>query len=85
MDKTITVAQVRQAAQQAYDSAARLSGGANADYIPYLANINPRLFGLSVVLPSGTVMNFGDTDYRFGIESVSKVPTAILADEATLA
>lgn len=79
MDKTITVAQVRQAAQQAYDSAARLSGGANADYIPYLANINPRLFGLSVVLPSGTVMNFGDTDYRFGIESVSKVPTAILA------
>lgn len=79
MDKTITVAQVRQAAQQAYDSAAKLSGGANADYIPYLANINPSLFGLSVVLPSGTVMNFGDTDYRFGIESVSKVPTAILA------
>ncbi len=31
------------------------------------------------MLPDGTGFNFGDTAYRFGIESVSKVPTAILA------
>ena len=31
------------------------------------------------MLPDGTAFNFGDTTYRFGIESVSKVPTAILA------
>ena len=31
------------------------------------------------MLPDGTAFNYGDTSYRFGIESVSKVPTAILA------
>lgn len=79
MDKTITKSQIEGAAREAYSHAAGLSGGANADYIPFLANINPRLFGLSVMLPDGTAFNFGDTDYRFGIESISKVPTAILA------
>lgn len=83
MNKTLSVDSVRQAAQQAYDKASKLTGGANANYIPYLANINPDLFGLSVVLPDGSTMNFGDTDYRFGIESVSKVPTAILAMRQT--
>lgn len=79
MDKTITKSQIEGAAREAYSHAAGLSGGANADYIPFLANINPRLFGLSVMLPDGTSFNFGDTDYSFGIESISKVPTAILA------
>ncbi len=79
MNKTITKSQIEGAAREAYSHAAGLSGGANADYIPFLANINPRLFGLSVMLPDGTSFNFGDTDYSFGIESISKVPTAILA------
>ena len=75
----ITISQIRQAAQEAYDESKTVSGGANANYIPYLANINPDLFGLSVTLADGTCFNFGDTEYNFGIESVSKVPTAILA------
>lgn len=79
MNKIITKSQIEGAAREAYSHAAGLSGGANADYIPFLANINPRLFGLSVMLPDGTSFNFGDTDYSFGIESISKVPTAILA------
>lgn len=79
MDKTITKEMIRDAAEQAYKYAATVSGGANANYIPYLANIDPGLFGLSVMLPDGTAVNLGDTSYRFGIESVSKVPTAILA------
>ena len=36
------------------------------------------LFGISVCLPDGEVIEVGDTGYVFGIESVSKVPTAIL-------
>ena len=79
MDKTISIARVRQAARDAYDAAKNLSGGANADYIPYLANIDSDLFGLSVTLVDGTSISIGDTSYKFGIESVSKVPTAILA------
>lgn len=79
MDITLSKQQIHDAAQQAYDYASKVTGGANANYIPYLANIDSSLFGLSVMLPDGTAVNIGDTDYRFGIESVSKVPTAILA------
>ncbi len=79
MDITLTKDQIHQAAQQAYGYASNVTGGDNANYIPYLANIDPGLFGLSVTLPDGTAFNYGDTSYRFGIESVSKVPTAILA------
>lgn len=78
MARIITTAQIRQAAQEAYDEVKGMSGGANASYIPYLANINSSLFGLSITLLNGETINIGDTDYRFGIESVSKVHTAIL-------
>ena len=37
------------------------------------------LFGIAACLPDGDVVAVGDVDYKFGIESVSKVPTAILA------
>ena len=76
--RTITKQQIRQAAQEAYDEVKDLKGGANANYIPYLANIDSGLFGFSVTLPDGDTIHIGDTDYRFGIESVSKVPTALL-------
>ena len=76
--KTITKQQIRESAQEAYDEVKGLEGGANANYIPYLANIDPTLFGFSITLPDGDTINIGDTDYRFGIESVSKVPTALL-------
>lgn len=76
--KTITKQQIRDAAQEAYDEVKGLTGGANANYIPYLANIDSNLFGFSVTLPDGECINIGDTTYQFGIESVSKVPTALL-------
>ena len=68
MERTITVSDIRKAAQEAYNEAKGVKGGANADYIPYLANIDPELFGLSITLTDGTSFNFGDTEYRFGIE-----------------
>lgn len=79
--KTITLskAQIQEAVQDAYNEVKTMSGGVNAHYIPYLANINPDLFGISVTLEDGTQYSVGDTEYKFGIESVSKVPTAILA------
>lgn len=36
------------------------------------------LFGIAVSLPNGEVIEVGDTEYVFGIESISKVHTAIL-------
>lgn len=79
MEKTLKVSQIKQAAEESFDEVKNIKGGKNADYIPYLANIDSDLFGLSVTLMDGTSFNFGNTDYKFGIESVSKVPTAILA------
>lgn len=78
MDKTLTRAQIRSAVMEAYNECKSITGGKNADYIPFLANINPDLFGISVTLLDGTVIKAGDTEYKFGIESVSKVLTAIL-------
>ena len=79
MEKVISLSQIKKAAQEAFEETKTLTGGKNADYIPYLANVNSNLFGLSVTLLDGTCINLGDTEFKFGIESVSKVPTAILA------
>lgn len=79
MERQITLSQIEKAAREAYEESKDIKGGLNAHYIPYLANIDPNLFGLSVTLTDGSCFNFGDTQYRFGIESVSKVPTAVLA------
>ena len=70
---------VQDAVQMAYDRCKNETGGKNADYIPYLADVPSNLFGIAACLPDGDVVAVGDTDYKFGIESVSKVPTAILA------
>ncbi|MEY8461066.1 glutaminase A [Eggerthellaceae bacterium 24-137] len=75
----LTFDQISSAVHDAYNACKDVKGGQNAHYIPYLANINPDLFGISLCLPDGRLISVGDTDYRLGIESVSKVHTAILA------
>ncbi len=77
--REITVDQVKEAVEGAYEEVSSLKGGKNASYIPYLADVDPNLFGICICLLDGTIIAAGDTDYAFGIESVSKVPTAILA------
>ncbi len=79
MIKTISKSQIKEVAQEAYEVVKKENGGANANYIPYLANIDKDLFGVSICLMDGEIINIGDTTFKFGIESVSKVHTAILA------
>ena len=79
MSQKIDKQTVRAAVEAAYDRCKEEQGGKNADYIPYLAGVPSTLFGIAACLPDGDVVAVGDTDYVFGIESVSKVPTAILA------
>lgn len=78
MKKTIRLTELKAVVKQAYEQVKNLKGGKNADYIPFLAKINPDLFGLAVCLPDGEIVAVGDTEYVFGIESISKVHTAIL-------
>lgn len=74
----IKIDDLRNVVKEAYEKVKGIQGGKNADYIPFLAKINPNLFGIAVCLPTGEVIEAGDTNYVFGIESVSKVFTAVL-------
>lgn len=72
---------VQSAVDNAYQQFSKAPGGANADYIPFLANISSDLAALAVVTVQGDVISVGDTQYRFAIESISKVCTLALALE----
>lgn len=54
-------------------------GGKNADYIPYLASVPSKLFGVAIATVDGQVFTAGDVDYAFSIQSCSKVFTLALA------
>ncbi len=79
MIREIDKSAVVTAVNEAYAQYAKTTEGENASYIPYLKNIPSSLFGIAVCMADGERIEIGDTGYRFGIESVSKVPTAILA------
>lgn len=79
MSRIISTTQITDVVNKAYEQFKNHEGGKNADYIPYLANIDKNLFGISLCLLNGKTIEVGNTDYSFGIESVSKVHTAILA------
>jgi glutaminase len=53
--------------------------GQVADYIPELAKVDPRQFGIAVATVDGEVLTAGDADVPFSIQSVSKVFTLTLA------
>jgi len=67
------------AAQAAVDAAfakyRNLAEGKNADYIPALAKVDPKLFGIAIVTPDGKVYTAGDTKTQVSIQSISKVFT----------
>jgi len=56
--------------------------GKVADYIPALANVNPKQFGMTLTLFDGTQYSVGDADTAFSIQSISKVFTFTLALDA---
>ncbi|MDH4990335.1 glutaminase [Aquamicrobium lusatiense] len=58
---------------------ARTDRGAVAGYIPQLARVDPRKFGIAVALVDGRVLTAGDANESFSIQSVSKVFTLTLA------
>lgn len=64
------------------DMEAHLGRGRVADYIPALARVDPRHFGIAVVTFDGRVVAAGDADVPFSIQSISKVFTLTMALEA---
>lgn len=61
------------------DIAPLIGEGKVADYIPALAKIDPKKFGMAIVTVDGDIHRIGDADEAFSIQSISKVFTLTLA------
>jgi glutaminase len=73
--------QVESVVREAYERFRDDTGGKNADYIPYLAQVDSKLFGIAIVSADNQVFTLGDVNYSFSIQSISKVFTLALAME----
>jgi glutaminase len=76
-----TRAQVEAVVREAYEKFKNDTSGKNADYIPYLAHVDSKLFGIAIVTTDNQSLTLGDVDYSFSIQSISKVFSQALAME----
>jgi len=77
----LQAAEVEAALNAAFAKYKTLQEGANADYIPALAKVDPNLFGIALVTPDGKIYTAGDIASEVSIQSISKVFTAALVME----
>ena len=68
-------AEIQAALDAAYAKYKDLQEGANADYIPALAKVDPKIYGIALVTPDGKVYTAGDVKSEVSIQSISKVFT----------
>src|SRR5512139_1065242 len=68
-------ADINAAMQAAYAKYKDLAEGKNADYIPALAKVDPKIFGIALVTTDGKVYTAGDLKSEVSIQSISKVFT----------
>jgi glutaminase len=66
---------VDSAINAAFTKYQNLQEGKNADYIPALAQVDPKLFGIAIVTPDGKMHTAGDVNSEVSIQSISKVFT----------
>jgi len=74
-------AQVDAVVREAFEKFKTDTGGKNADYIPYLAQVDSKLFGIAIVTTDNQTLSMGDIKYAFSIQSISKVFSQALAME----
>lgn len=76
-------AAIQAAIDKAYADYKNLDEGANADYIPALAKVDPALYGIALVTTDGKLYTAGDIKTEVSIQSISKVFTmARVMDES---
>ena len=73
--QSLTPAKIQAALDDAYNTYKDSKGGANADYIPALAKVDPKIYGIALVTPDGKVYTAGDVKSEVSIQSISKVFT----------
>jgi glutaminase len=70
-----TTDQVQTALNAAYAKYKDIKEGTNADYIPALARVDPKIYGVALVTTDGKVYTAGDVKSEVSIQSISKVFT----------
>ena len=70
-----SAADIDAALKGAYAKYKDLKEGANADYIPALAKVDPNIYGIALVTTDGKVYTTGDVTSEVSIQSISKVFT----------
>jgi glutaminase len=70
-----TPAEIEAALNAAYTKYQNIQEGANADYIPALAKVDSKIYGIALVTTDGKVYTAGDIKSEVSIQSVSKVFT----------
>jgi glutaminase len=73
------VEQVKAIVQEAYDKFKGDARGKNADYIPALARVDSKLFGIAIVTTDNRTLTLGDAKSTFSIQSIAKVFSLALA------
>jgi glutaminase len=68
-------AEIQSALDAAYAKYKDLQEGKNADYIPALAKVDPKIYGIALVTTDGKVYTAGDVKSQVSIQSISKVFT----------
>jgi glutaminase len=70
-----TPKQIQAALDAVYVRYEDIKEGANADYIPALAKVDPNIYGIALVTSGGKVYTAGDVKSEVSMQSISKVFT----------
>ncbi len=73
--KQYSKSDIEAALKEAYAKFENVTEGANADYIPALAEVDSKIYGVALITVDGTVYTMGDISSKVSIQSVSKVFT----------
>jgi glutaminase len=73
--------QIQAIINEAYNKFRTETRGKNADYIPELAKVDSKLFGIAVISTDNQSVVVGDTKTAFSIQSIAKVFSLALAME----
>jgi glutaminase len=76
----LTISSLQAMLAQIHDEAQQLFGrGKVADYIPALAQVQPRQFGMAVALVDGSTCSVGDAHVPFSLQSITKLFAFVMA------
>ena len=81
--ETLSPDKIKAAINKAYKDYKNLKEGKNADYIPALDKVDPKVYGIALITTDGKVYTAGDLKTVVSIQSISKVFTmAKVMDES---